>query len=398
VVFDAVVKSTLSGPEKILFAVEACLNDGYDVINDSVAVILDAKWTPADWSAVADELAKRLEKVPKTTDDSWHRNYQRDRMSDWLLSALENAGRGAELLAICESEARATGSYERLVRRLIAEKRFDDAARWAKEGIEKTREKLPGIASSLAALLCEVSRGCKQWDVVAVHAAWRFFERPARAAFDELLALAAKAKCGEQVRAAAVRFLETGDSPFQWIASRKAGQTLQVDPAWPLPLPDYLLPLLLPDDRAIAPRGPHYDVLLDMAIAAKQPDEVLRWYDKMSKGRRRTGGGWGFAESGADDRVAAAVAKSHPERALEIYRRQLDATLPQAHISAYESVAGYLKRMQPVMKSLGRQAEWATLLAGIREKYRNRPRFMEILDKLEGRTILQTQKARSRRR
>ena len=114
VVFDAVVKSTLSGPEKILFAIEACLNDGYDVIDDSVAVILDAKWKPADWSAVADELARRLKKLPASGDDSWHRNYQRDRLSDWLLTALENAGRGGELLAIYESEARTTGSYERL--------------------------------------------------------------------------------------------------------------------------------------------------------------------------------------------------------------------------------------------------------------------------------------------
>ena len=78
------------------------------------------------------------------------------------------------MLAIYESEARATGSYERLVKYLIAEKRFDDAERWAREGIEKTREKLPGIASSLAASLCEVSRGRKQWDIVAAHAAWRF--------------------------------------------------------------------------------------------------------------------------------------------------------------------------------------------------------------------------------
>ena len=243
-----------------------------------------------------------------------------------------------------------------------------------------------------------MSRGRKQWDIVAAHAAWRFFERPGRTTFDELIAHAVKAKCGEQVRAAALRFLETGVSPFQWKASPKAGQTLRIDSAWPLPLPDYLVPLLRTGDRAIAPRGPHYDVLLDMAIAAKQPDEVLRWYDKMDKGQKRFGGGWGVAGSGTDDRVAAAVAKSHPERALEIYRRQLDAALPQAHISAYESAAGYLKKMQPIMKSLGRQAEWVTLLAGIREKYRNRPRFMEILDKFEGRTILQTQKARSRRR
>jgi len=397
VVFDAVLKSTLPGPEKILFAIDACLNDGYDVINDSVAVVLDAKWKPADWSAVADEFARRLEKMPAGGDDSWHRNYERDRLSNWLLTALDNAGRGRELLAIYESEARTTGSYERLVKHLIAEERFDDAERWAKEGIEKTRERLPGIASSLAASLCEVARGRKQWGIVAAHAAWQFFERPAKATFDELVARAVKVKCGEQVRAAALRFLETGVSPFKWQASPKAGQTLRIDPAWPLPLPDYLVPLLQPGPRAIAPPGPHYEVLLDMAIAAKEPDEVLRWFDKMPKGQKPFGGGWGFAGSGTADRVAAAVAKSHPERALEIYRRHLDATLPQAQISAYESAAGYLKKMQPVMQSLGRQAEWVALLAGIREKYRNRPRFMEILDKLDGRTILQTQKAHRRK-
>lgn len=396
VVFEAVMKSTLAGPEKILFAIDACLSDGCGVVDDSVGVILDAKWTPADWSAVADEFARRLRKLPANAGDAWHGRYQRDRLSGWLLTALENARRGGELLAIYEAEARVTGSYERLVRYLIAEKRFADAERWAKEGIEKTREKLPGIASSLATLLCEVARAQKQWDVVAAHAAWRFFEQPGTLTFDELVASAAKAKCGEQVRAAALHFLETGDSPFRWTGSRKAGQTLRVDPAWSLPLPEYLVPLLRAEGRAYTPPGPHYDVLLDMAIAAKQPDEVLRWYDKMSKSERHSGG-WGWAEGGTSDRVAAAVAKSHPERALEIYRRKLGAILPNTGVSAYESAASYLKKLQPVMKSLGRQSEWTALLTQIREKYRNRPRFMEILDKLEGRTIIQTQKSRRTR-
>jgi uncharacterized Zn finger protein len=397
VVFDAVMKSTLSEPQKILFAIDACLSDGYDVIGDSAAAVLDAKRPPADWSAVADELSERLRTKPAASDDNWDRNYRRDRISSWLLDALEKAGRDGEMSAIYESEARATGSYERLVRYLVVEKRFDDAARWVKEGIERTREKLPGIASSLAASLCEVSRSRKQWDIVAAHAAWLFFERPGKAAFDELVAHATKAKCGEQVRAAALRFLETGVSPFQWKASPKAGATLQVDSAWPLPTPDYLIPLLRADGRASATRGPHYDVLLDMAIAARQPDEVLRWYDKMPK-NKNFGGGWGWAGSGVAERVAAAVAKSHPQRALEIYRRKLDATLPRADVSAYEAAASYLKELQPVMKSLGKQSEWTTLLTEIREKYRNRPRFMEILDKLEGRTILQSQRIRSRRR
>ena len=37
-------------------------------------------------------------------------------------------------------------------------------------------------------------------------------------------------------------------------------------------------------------------------------------------------------------------------------------------------------------------------LTEIRVKYRNRPRFMEILDTLDGRTILQAEKARGRHR
>ena len=39
----------------------------------------------------------------------------------------------------------------------------------------KGREELPGVASSLAAALCEVSRGRRQWDTVAAHAAWQLF-------------------------------------------------------------------------------------------------------------------------------------------------------------------------------------------------------------------------------
>ena len=396
VIFDAVAKSKMTGPQKLLFAIDVCLKDDYDMLDDSAGKILDAKWKPADWSAVADELHRRLAKAGKGGGDSWERDYHRDHLSDWLLGALENAGRGGEILPIYESEARATGSYERLVQYLIAERRFEDAECWAREGIEKTREKWPGIASSLAGRLREVARSKRQWNIVAAHAACEFFDRPSRKTFDELVSVATKAKCGKQVQAAALRFLETGHQPFQWVKSPKAGQSLRVDSAWPLPTPDFLVPLMQPRERSFAPKGPHYDVLLDMAIAAKQPDDVLRWYDKMPKAQRQLGIGWGWHNEGTAERVAEAVAKSHPERALEIYQRGLDQVLPHADFSAYESAAAYLRKMRPIMKSLGRETDWKKALVGIRTKYGNRPRFMEILDKLEGRTILQTQMARRR--
>ncbi len=181
----------------------------------------------------------------------------------------------------------------------------------------------------------------------------------------------------------------------------KGKRTLRVDPAWPLPVPDYLLPLMCQAKPAYVARGPHFDVLLDMAIDAKKPEDVLHWYDKMAGGKRSAASPWGqraWHGGSTADRVAAAVAKSHPERALEIYRQGLDSHLPQANMSSYEAAADYLKAMRPIMKSLKQAKQWDALVAEIREKYRNRPRFMEILDRLEGRTILATQKARRRKR
>ena len=81
-----------------------------------------------------------------------------------------------------------------------------------------------------------------------------------------------------------------------------------------------------------------------------------------------------------------------------IYQQQLERHLPQANISAYESAADCLRKMRPIMKSLKREKQWHALVAEIRQKYRNRPRFMEILERLKGRTILETQKARRKRR
>lgn len=394
VIFAAVAKSKTTGPQKLLFTIDASLKDDYDMLGDSPQEILDAKWKPADWSAVADELQSRLAKAARKGGDSWELDYHRDRLSDWLCGALKKADRGDEVLPIYEAEARTTGSYQRLVRYLIAKERFEDAERWAKEGIDKTREKWPGIASSLVGQLRDVAKGKQQWNVVAAHIACEFFDRPNRSAFDELVAAAVKAKCGTQVKAAAIQFLEQGESPFQWIKSPKNGHVLRVDPAWPLPTPEYLVPLMRPRERSVAPKGPHYGVLLDMAIAAKRPDDVLRWYDRMPKTQHRVGIGWTWAGEGIADRVAEAVAKSHPERALEIYQHALEQVLPRADFSAYEAAGAYLRKMRPIMKPLGREAEWQETVANIRAKYRNRPRFMEILDRLEGHTILQAKKVR----
>jgi uncharacterized Zn finger protein len=426
VVFQAVASSSLTGPERLMFAIDAELADDYDALGDASAAILDAPATSEDWSAVADTLAGRLKTATgggEVEEDGYSRHYQRDRVTDWVATALREAGRDQELQALYESEARATGSFVRLVNYLIGVRRFEDAERWAREGIAATAEKYPGLGNQLAASLCELARKRKQWDVVAAHAAQPFFERPSISTFDEMVKAARKAGAEEPVRAAALRFLETGAGPYQAAfpppsvvtpphakasvkrrstKARPAGSSpepkvvaparMKIDPSWPLPVPDYLIPLLNRPGRYDPGPRPHLEVLLDMAIAAKRPDEVLRWFDRMRSEQRRPGytnGPLAYA-----DRVAVAVSAAYPGRTLEIYLDALNAQLPHAQQSSYEAAVGYLKKLRPLYEALDRLSEWTTLLVSIREKYRNRPRFMELLDRLDGRTIVQSTRTR----
>jgi uncharacterized Zn finger protein len=305
----------------------------------------------------------------------------------------------------------------------LEQREFDDAERWAREGIAATSAKLPGIAGNLAASLRELARQRQQWDVVAAHAAQKFFDNyPGLSSFDELMKAARQAGVEEPVRAAALRFLETGVRPYRVVASRSvapkptkssgkkstAGRRaatvsispeptparahVKIDPAWPLPVPDYLISLEQRYGHDDSAPQPYLNVLLDMALVSQSPDEVLHWFDTMRSAPKQSNS-W-YQAAGYADRVAAAVSAAYPELALEIYGAALDAQLPHTQQSAYQNAAGYLRKMRPIYETLHRANEWTMLLVSIREKYRNRPRFMEQLDRLEGQTIVEETRAR----
>jgi uncharacterized Zn finger protein len=384
VIFQAVAASSLSPAEKLLYGIDSCMKDDYGLIGDAAEIVMDEDFEPAVWSEVADTLARRLATRSNDDDENFSRRYRRDQLTNWITEALQNAGRGDEALAIYEREARRTHSYERLVKFLIEQKRYDEARRWAREGIEKTVDKLPGIATSLARKLSEVAQAHRQWDEVAAHAAWQFFDEPGQGSFKKLIEMAGKAACAEKVRELALRFLETGILPVQKTGSH--------DAEWPLPVPDYIR-VLMGSSRRYQHDGPHYHVLIDMAIEDKLPDAVLHWYDKMCAGKQKQGLGtpWGRF-SDYPDRVAEAVAHSHPERSLEIYRQRVSDNLGDASKSAYETVVRYLRKIHPILKRLDREKEWTQLIADIRQRHRNRPKLMEMLDRLNDQPIVKTLK------
>lgn len=371
IVFRAAAQSGRIGRDHLLLAIDASLADGYGIVDSAIGPIMDARRPKSDWSVVADELSRRVDDLPadRPGDRTCRGDFVRDGYTNWLAKALQKAGRGAEVGPLFEREAVITGSYVRLVRHLIKAGAVDDAQRWAAAGVRAVPTTRAGVSRELVVAHAELARARKDWPVVAAHAAYEFFARPDVASFKTLCKSAAKAGCGPAVRAAAEQFLQTGGAPSKRSAD------------WPLPVLEYL-----PSQPAARGR-PRCDVLIDLAIAEGRPADALAWYDRYSadcQSRRR----FHAADDACADRVAQAVTATHPARALGLFRQQLDAQLQHADHNAYAACAGYLRKMRPIYGVLGRPAEWDALVAGLRETFRRRPRFLEALERLSAGPIV----------
>ncbi len=391
VIFEAVVASTLTPARKLLFAIDAHLRDDYGIVNDAADAVLKLTGEESAWSEVADVMAQRA-KSPVKEDDPFSRKYQHERIADWLIRALENAGRerrdpyclrtGSARLRQLRTAGQALDRDEAIRRSPALGGRGNrkNSRKAARHRVEpgKATGRDGGSAQAMAN-----RRGSRGFGIL--HSS-----QPRE--LSELLNAAAKAGCEDSIRGIALNFLETGVSPLS--SPGKASVKGAANAEWPLPMPDYLLPLLNNGSNFGRPASPHFDVLIDMAIADHRHDDVLRWYDAMSAGQQYRGSMTWYGSGGYGDRVAAAVTESHPERSLAIYRQRVDDHLPHASASAYEAVAGYLRKMRPIFQGLHRNSEWDGLLADIRLRYKNRPKFMEILDKLDPRPIVEQTRVR----
>jgi uncharacterized Zn finger protein len=383
VVFRAVPLSSRSNPDKLLYVFEMAGDDEFD-LTDGSHEVLERGWSKADWSAVADALLERLpERV--AAGDEWTRSYKRDRATDAVVQALDQAGRRVEATRLCEGEARRTLSFERLVRRLLADGRDADAERWAQEGIEATQRKYPGIAAQLREHLRTLAAKRHDYPTVAAHHAEKFFEHPSLAGLRELLAAAKKAGCETEVRTAALHFLETGvrPKPLPADASRKKAKS-GAPPVWPLP--SLWQPPTPKSDRSpvyVPPPGPHFTVLIDLALQEGRPADALGYHDHWTAGN-----GERYASGEYATRVADAVANSHPDRAIGLYKRQAEALIDETSPRAYQEARQPLKKVRDVLRKANRGSEWSTYAADLRVRNARKRRFLEVLDGLDGKRIV----------
>jgi uncharacterized Zn finger protein len=134
---------------------------------------------------------------------------------------------------------------------------------------------------------------------------------------------------------------------------------------------------------------PHPDVLLDLAIAEKRPDDALALYDRHFANDAVRAGGMGYYDNGHAPRLAAFVATSHPERAAALYEALALASASQVGEQFYQQAVEYLKALRPIVAALGQPDRFGALVARIQNEQRRKPKLMDLLGRLYQRPIVQ---------
>jgi len=363
VIVKALDQSSLDSADKLHWALDAELKDPYQVC-EAFAEYLHRKHPKSAWHTLADRLLLRLKEMkPSQSSDNFNRSYERDRLSDWAIQALDRAGRRNEIIPLCEAEAKKTGSYGRLVNLLLSARRYEEAERWIREGTRATKDKWPGIAAGLRNTLREIRRRQKNWPVVAAIQAEEFVRRPSRQAFTDCKKAAAKAKVWPKVCESLLRYLEKGEPPWR----RKD---------WPLPASELDVPETERKDQF-----PMVTDLIEIAILEKKPERVLYWYDRLPKERY----GWYGVD---DDEVATAVQTHAPDRAVSIWKGKAERLIAQVKPKAYLEAGKYLRKAAKVMAKESKQVEWDRYLQRLREQHVRKIRLIQVLDGLDNKPII----------
>jgi uncharacterized Zn finger protein len=88
VIAKALQQSSLPEVKKLVWATDAVLRDEYGLF-EPLAEYLNGRHEKDAWSELADILLKRLKSFKGTRTEKFSRNYERDRLSDWTIHALE---------------------------------------------------------------------------------------------------------------------------------------------------------------------------------------------------------------------------------------------------------------------------------------------------------------------
>jgi uncharacterized Zn finger protein len=368
-VFSALSGAPGPAHERILYAVHADLDDEYELCAGA-AGFLKGTFPGEEWATAADRLMQELRETGPVAGHGVSRSeYRRNRLCDWIVTALDCAGRNNEATDLCIAEVERTNNYSGLSRRLVAAGRMDEAAAWIRQGIRQTMQKSPGIAAELRSILCELL--VKEGDLLTVAAirAGEFLEQPDIRTWRGLEVSARAAGTWDRLEPEVRKYLEQGG-----FSRKRRGEPYGTGLLFGL-LPDSGL---FPPLRAPVRKQPFYSLLIGIAMDSNRPAEVLAWYDRYRGASRDE-----LFSHVDEDRVAGFIAGEFPDRSLEIWKEKSRRRACEARPQSYEAVAGYLEKIHRLLKKLDRMDEFAEFLGELRADHARKKRLLAILDDTE---------------
>jgi uncharacterized Zn finger protein len=220
--------------------------------------------------------------------------------------------------------------------------------------------------------LKKIAEAKKNYPMQASIEAAEFFCSPSDHSILPLLQTAKKMKVEPAVRRAIEAFLQTGEFP----AAVQKG----LDGAKPTAKEqqDWSIPFFAFQDAG-KKRKPRFDVLCDWAIAEKRPNDVVHWFDELSKHKEKV-------REINQEKVADAIADTHADRAFGIYRKLAEHEMEVTR--SYPSAVRLLRKARKALETLGRGADWSKVMQEVRETHKRKSNLMKHLDELEGGSIL----------
>ena len=366
VVSAALARCSLSPAERLLWVLDRQLADDYDVCAGLGEAVVELAETAA-WSEVADTLLARLEAPGLTRAEvggNFHDSYRRDELTDCLLHALRQAGRGEEVVALAVREASLNGSYQRAVDLLLEAGRDEEATNLAREGIVRLEGKEPGTAGSLRQRLREVAAHRGDSLQVAAFYAEEFFAGPCLSGYQALREAAQAAGVWPELRERLLAALATSDLAI---------------PAEDWPLPATGLPGPAPPR---GPQGPRYALLTEIALEEGDHATALAHYRQATQ--QAAWPAWQLAAQ-----VARGIAPTYPEEAVALWQELAARAFAGGNRRAYEDSLQYLHPLRRLLLDAGRGEEWEAYLAVLRSEHRRRPALLDTLHRLDDRPLAQ---------
>jgi len=329
--------------------------------------ILEHVWSTKIWSGVADALLVKLHgQTPGKQDHGALRT---------IVNTLDKAKRQNEATDLLRAEAAGAKEHRMLVDRLLEFGFIDEAEKicWERLQRERTSERhVDFYHNSWSGRLKKIAEIKKDYPAKAAIEAAEFFGNPRYETILVLIQTAKKMKIEPAIRRSLEAFLQTGVLPVAVQKGLEGKKPTAKD------LQDWQIPFFCfqVNKKELAPR---FDILCEWAIAENRPNDVIRWFDELSKQKTAI-------RSVSREKVADAISDSHPDRAFRLYRdlaeHEMEATCD------YPSAIRVLRKVRKSLETAGCVADWQNVLAEIRTMHRRKPSLMKHLDELEAGSIV----------